>query len=155
MLRDWIKRSLYITTPIGPDSSLMYAAWRLVLKSLARCMFFLIYTYSLPTSWVIYTNRENQGMDMWNQQNYGRILLRLGFALYSSELTIKEMMILSIWKLTLHVSRSDDCRPGTEVIFIKAGNGKVNIRHNDNVRSVYCLGTKWLPSPLRMNVSES
>ncbi|EHK45286.1 hypothetical protein TRIATDRAFT_87823 [Trichoderma atroviride IMI 206040] len=34
---------------------------------------------------------------------------------------------------------SDDCRPGTEVIFIKAGNSKVNIRHNDNVRSVYCL----------------
>ncbi|PON26178.1 hypothetical protein TGAM01_v205122 [Trichoderma gamsii] len=37
---------------------------------------------------------------------------------------------------------SDDCRPGTEVIFIKAGNGKVNIRHNDNVRSVYCLGAQ-------------
>ncbi|PNP38220.1 hypothetical protein TGAMA5MH_09790 [Trichoderma gamsii] len=32
--------------------------------------------------------------------------------------------------------------PGTEVIFIKAGNGKVNIRHNDNVRSVYCLGAQ-------------
>ncbi|KAK1246937.1 hypothetical protein MKX08_000739 [Trichoderma sp. CBMAI-0020] len=37
---------------------------------------------------------------------------------------------------------SDDCRPGTEVIFIKAGNSKVNIRHNDNVRSVYCLGAQ-------------
>lgn len=38
--------------------------------------------------------------------------------------------------------RSDDCKPGTEVIFIRAENSKVNIRHNDNVRSVYCLGTR-------------
>ncbi|KAL7922688.1 hypothetical protein ACQKWADRAFT_292140 [Trichoderma austrokoningii] len=37
---------------------------------------------------------------------------------------------------------SDDCRPGTEVIFIRAENSKVNIRHNDNVRSVYCLGAQ-------------
>ncbi|KAH8130960.1 hypothetical protein ACSS6W_006630 [Trichoderma asperelloides] len=37
---------------------------------------------------------------------------------------------------------SDDCKPGTEVIFIRAENSKVNIRHNDNVRSVYCLGAQ-------------
>lgn len=87
---------------------------------------------------------------MCGPQSYGQILLQIGSALYLGKLSL---LITTEYSMTfVHAEadfvclffflRSNNCKPGTEVIFITARNSKVNIRHDDDVRSVRCEGTR-------------